>query len=252
MHLDNKVLISSFLFISLYAIIILYSNYAIAAEYFTIVAKIDLTNITNPEKLKIIASANGESSVKYVENLKDTKLKSLSIPFTFEETNKFVTVGSNDEYFVCAYNIENETGVMKSYSCHEGDIKLKNGKSSAELDLFQTVQEVDGNSDINDIKINVLVPLSDRKNVENIKVIAMDKGELKHKSINAAGLLNNSTGDTIKFTFNFDRESEIGPIRKGDMYFACVSANALNPPEGTECEHRLTKTIGVENNLYAR
>jgi hypothetical protein len=33
---------------------------------------------------------------------------------------------------------------------------------------------------------------------------------------------------------------------------ACVSAYELNPPEGTECEHKLTKTIGKENTLYAR
>lgn len=54
------------------------------------------------------------------------------------------------------------------------------------------------------------------------------------------------------FSFNFDRKTEIGQIQKGDLYFACVSANELNPPEGTECEHKSTKTIGRLNNLYAR
>jgi hypothetical protein len=160
-------------------------------------------------------------------------------------------VGANDEYFVCAYNIENKTGYMKSYSCREGDIKNKDGKTTAKLDLFQTV-DVGGKPDAENVKINILIPLSDRKNVENIKVVVMDKGEFKFKSVNAAELLKNSTGDTIKFTFDFNRESDIGQIQKGDMYFACVSANELNPPEGTECEHKLTKIIGRENNLYAR
>jgi hypothetical protein len=80
----------------------------------------------------------------------------------------------------------------------------------------------------------------------------MDKGEFKSKSVNAGELLRNSTGNTIKFAFDFDRESGIGQIQQGDMYFACVSANELNPPEGTECEHKLTKIISRENNLFAR
>ena len=109
-----------------------------------------------------------------------------------------------------------------------------------------------GDSDAKDVIINILVPLSDKKNVENIKVVAMDRGESRSKEINAADLLRNSSGDTIKFSFNFDRKTEIGQIQKGDMYFACVSSNELNSPKGTECEHKLTKTIGRENNMYAR
>jgi hypothetical protein len=102
---------------------------------------------------------------------------------------------------------------MKSYSCYEGDIENKDGKSTAKLDLFQTV-EAGGKPDTENVKINILVPLSDRKNVESIKVIAMDKGGLKSKAINAAELLKKSNGDTIKFTFDFDRESNIGQIQK--------------------------------------
>jgi hypothetical protein len=36
------------------------------------------------------------------------------------------------------------------------------------------------------------------------------------------------------------------------MFFACVSANELNPPEGTECEHRKTSHTGHVHNLVAR
>jgi len=94
-----------------------------------------------------------------------------------------------------------------------GDIENKDGKSSAELDLFQTA-EAGGKPDTKNVKINIMIPLTDRKNVENIKVIAMDKGELKSKAINAAELLKKSNGDTIKFIFDFDRESNIGQIQK--------------------------------------
>jgi hypothetical protein len=140
---------------------------------------------------------------------------------------------------------------MKSYSCYEGDIESKDGKNTAKLDSFQRVEE-DGDFDAKDVIINIIVPLSDRKNVENIKVVAMDKGEFQSKEINAADLLENSNGDTIMFSFNFDRKTEIGQIEKEDLYFACVIANKLNPPEGTECEHKSTKKIGRINNLYAR
>jgi hypothetical protein len=140
---------------------------------------------------------------------------------------------------------------MKSYSCNEGDIEDKDGTSTAKLDQFQSVN-AESNKETENIKINILVPLADRKNIENIKVVTMDKGEFKSKEINAAELLKNSGGDTLKFSFNFDRKTEIGQIQEGDIYFACVSANELNPPEGTECEHKVTNTIGQVNNLYAR
>jgi hypothetical protein len=221
-----------------------------AAEIFTIEAKIDLTKLPDTEKLKVIAFANGKFDIKFIDNIQDMKSKSISVPFTFQVTNAIVTLGHNDEYFVCAYAIKTKTGDMKSYSCYEGDIEKKDGKNKAKLDLFQTVKEA-GDSNVKDVIINVLVPLSDRKNVKNIRVVAMDKGEFQSKEINAADLLKNSNGETVKFSFNFDRKTEIGQIEKEDLYFACVIANKLNPPEGTECEHKSTKKIGRINNLYA-
>jgi hypothetical protein len=247
--------------ISLGILGIISSNNASAVENFSIEAKIDLTKIPDLEKLKVIAFANGESATKVIENTQNIKLKSISVPFTFEDTNDIVTVGVNDEYFVCAYNLNAETNEMKSYSCIEGNIKEPNGKNMASIGSgpartlstgsFQTVGKV-GNPDTQNVEINILVPLSDRKSVQNIKVAAMDKGEFKFKEINAAELLKNSKGDTVKFSFNFDRDTEIGQIQEGDLYFACVSANELNPPEGTECEHKVTKMIGRVNNLHAR
>ena len=53
----------------------------------------------------------------------------------------------------------------------------------------------------------------------NIRVVAMDKGEFQSKEINVDDLLKNSNGDTVKFSFNFDRESEIGQIEKECLDF---------------------------------
>ena len=226
---------------------------AIAVENFVIEAKIDLMEIPDPENLKVVAFSNGEAKVKYIEDIPDDKSGTITIPFTFNSKNNIVSVGNRDEYFVCAYNLEKNTGSMKSYECTEGDIKDSKGLNIADLDLFKTVQPISNNqTETENVIINILVPLSDRKNVQNIKVVAMDKGELKIKEVNAAELLSKSSGDTVKFAFNFDRKTDIGHIQEGDMYFACVSANELNPPEGTECEHKLTKPIGQVNNLAAR
>lgn len=261
MQLYGNILISSIVFALLISFGLLSYNNTFAAETFEIEANIDLSKIRYSEKLKVIAFANGESDVKFVDKIQEMKSKSISVPFTFERTNDLVTVGVNDEYFVCAYDIKPKAGTMKSYSCVEGNIENTDGKNTINIGSgskntlstgsFQPVDEA-GKSKAKDVNINILVPLSDRKNVENIKVTAMNKGELLTKEVNAADLLKSSNGDTIKFSFNFDRKTEIGQIQKGDLYFACVSADELNPPEGTECEHKLTKPIGRANNLYAR
>ena len=261
MQLDSNILVSSIVLASLIILGLLSTNNTFAAETFEIETNIDLSKIPNTEKLKVIAFANGEFDVKFVDNIQEMKSKSISVSFTFERTNDLVTVGVNDEYFVCAYDIKPKTDIMKSYSCVEGNIENTDGKNTINIGSgskntlytgsFQSVDEV-GKSKAKEVIINILVPLSDRKNVQNIKVTAMNKGDLLTKEVNAADLLKNSNGDTIKFSFNFDRKTEIGQIEKGDLYFACVSADELNPPEGTECEHKLTKTIGRGNNLYAR
>jgi hypothetical protein len=80
----------------------------------------------------------------------------------------------------------------------------------------------------------------------------MIKGEFESSIINAQGLLKNSKDDTIILPLVFDKIPEIGTIQEGDMFFACVSANELNPPEGTECEHRLTSHTFRVHNIVAR
>jgi hypothetical protein len=100
--------------------------------------------------------------------------------------------------------------------------------------------------------IRVWIPLSDRKDVNDLKVVTMIKGEFESKTINAKELLKKSEHDTIIVPFEFDKTPEIGAIQKGDLIFACVSADELNPPEGTECEHRETSHTGHIHNLVAR
>jgi hypothetical protein len=227
---------------------------------FTIGAKINLQKLNDVGKLKVVASANGDTQVKNVTG-NDLKSKSTTVTFRFNQKNDIVTAGSRDEYFVCAYALNANTNEMKSYSCVEGNIEQPNGKNTVNIGSgsrstlstgsFQPVNDGE-NSTIKNPTIRVSVQLSDRKDVKDLKVVTMIKGEFQSKTIDAQKMLKESDDNTIIVPFLFDKIPEIGPIQKGDLFFACVSATELNPPEGTECEHRETVHTGHIHNLVAR
>ena len=255
MQIKKDRFVSFFLFTSLASMLILsllsivVSNKIFAADTFTIEAKIDLTKIVNPKKLKVVAFANDETKTTNLD-IDEKTSKVVTVPFSFSKKNDVVTVGHNDEYFVCAYILESKTGFMTSYACHEGDIANPDGINTIGLDSFQTVGIEESNS--KNVKIDILIPLYDKKDVKQIKVLAMEKGKFISKAIEAGKLLEKSNGDTLKASFTFDRETDIGETQMGDMYFACVSSNELNPPEGTECEHRHIKSFENPNSIFAR
>ncbi len=80
----------------------------------------------------------------------------------------------------------------------------------------------------------------------------MIKGEFRYKIIHAQKLLKESKDNIIMVPLHFDKTPDIGPVRVGDYFFACVSANVLKPVEGNECEHREASHIGKIFNLIAR
>ena len=92
-------------------------------------------------------------------------------------------------------------------------------------------------SKLKDVSLKILVPLYDRLDVHRIKVVAMIKGKFQSKIINAERVY----GKTTSIMFNFERNTDIGRIQVGNEFFACVSADELNPQEGTECEKRHVK-----------
>ncbi len=257
-NLKNKIIISiSLLVFSLMlSSSFINSNHIFAAGKFSVDAKIDLKSLSHPEKLKVVASANGETGTKYLtgDNLNSN---SATVSFEFNEKNDIVSVGSRDEYFVCAYALDPITNQMQSYSCVEGNIdndgknKISIGSGAKKTLSTGTFQTVSG-GEINSPAINVKIPLSDRKDVTQLKVVTMIKGEFESSIINAQELLKNSKDDTIILPLVFDKIPEIGAIQEGDMFFACVSADELNPPEGTECEHRVTSHTFHIHNIVAR
>lgn len=258
-QLKNKIIIStSLLAISLItSFSFVHSNYAFAAGKFSVEAKIDLKSLNLPDKLKVVASANGETSTKYLTG-NDLNSKRATVSFEFNEKNDIVTVGSGDEYFVCAYAIDPITNQMQSYSCVEGNVEHSDGKNKISIGSGSkktlstgTFQTVSG-GEINNPTMNVRIPLSDRKDVSQLTVVTMIKGEFESSMINAQELLKNSKDNSIILPLVFDKIPEIGAIQEGDMFFACVSADDLNPPEGTECEHRVTSHTFRVHNIVAR
>jgi hypothetical protein len=233
------------------------SNHIFAAKSFSVEAKIDLNTLNYPDKLKVVASANGETDIQYLTG-NDLNSDRASVSFKFNEKNDIVTVGNRDEYFVCAYALDPITNQMQSYSCVEGNIEESDGKnkisigSGAKKTLSTgTFQTVSGGEIISPT-INVKIPLSDRKDVKQLQVVTMIKGEFQSRIINAQEFLKNSKDNTIILPTVYDKIPTIGPIQEGDMFFACVSANELNPPEGTECEHRVTSHTFHVHNIVAR
>jgi hypothetical protein len=258
-NLRNKIIIPiSFLVLSLMlSSSFINSNHIFAAGKFSVDAKIDLKSLSHPEKLKVVASANGETGIKYLTG-NDLNSNIATVSFEFNEKNDIVSVGSRDEYFVCAYAIDPITNQMQSYSCVEGNIENSDGKNKISIGsgakktlstgIFQTVS----GSEINSPTINVWIPLSDRKDTKQLKVVTMIKGEFESRIINVQELLKKSNDNTINLPIVYDKVPEIGDIKEGDMFYACVSANELNPPEGTECEHRVTSHTFHVHNIVAR
>jgi hypothetical protein len=164
-----------------------------------------------------------------------------------------------DEYFVCAYDLNAQTNEMKSYSCIEGNLENPTGKNPVKIGSGPVVTLSTGpfkpvtGAEIKNATIVVWIKnLAGKKHLKDIQVVAMIKGEFKSKIIDARKLLEKSKDKIIKVPLLFDNVPEIGPLRVGDLFFACVSPNVLKPVEGTECEHRVTSHAGQIHNIIAR
>ena len=112
------------------------SNHVSAAGEFSVEAKINLKKLNHPDKLKVVASANGDTETKYLTG-NDLDSNTAIVSFEFNQKNDIVTVGSRDEYLVCAYAIDAVTAQMESYSCAEGNIEHLNGKNTISFGFWE-------------------------------------------------------------------------------------------------------------------
>ena len=84
------------IFFMIFYLSYIHSNDAFAAGKFSVEAKIDLKSLDHPDKLKVVASANGETGTRYL-NGNDLNSNLAIVSFEFNKKNDIVTVGSADE-----------------------------------------------------------------------------------------------------------------------------------------------------------
>ena len=240
--------------------------------------KMNLNNIQlkDRDKIKIVAYVNGETGIQYLDPQKEKNQIAgnfMTAYMKFNKTNEISSIGK-DEYFVCAYVISN--GQIKlsnnnntsaiTYDCDEGqtvkgaDVSIGRlfntmTKFQKTLELRQLAQK--GNQDSGDVKITVVTPIYDQTDVDLLTVIAMVKGEYQLKTVNIENEVKKAGEKSdesyiIKVPFTFDRNTELGPIQYGDMFFGCASAEELGPPQMTECEKKYIKDFDKPNKIVTR
>jgi hypothetical protein len=247
-------------------------------DLLTLNTKMNLNNLQlkDGDKIKIVAYVNGETGIQYLDPQKEKNQISgnfLTADMKFNKTNEISSIGK-DEYFVCAYVLSN--GLTKlsnnnntraiTYDCDEGQtVKGKDvsmgrlfntmNKFQKTLELSQLAQK--SNKGSGDVKINVITPIYDQTDVDLLNVIAMVKGEYQVKTVNIADELKKA-GDKsdesyiIKVPFTFERNTELGTIETGDMFFGCASSEELAPPQRTECEKKYIKDFDKPNTIITR
>jgi hypothetical protein len=236
-------------------------------------AHINLQNIDleKTKFIRLVGFINGEDIKQDIpiSSIDNTNKKTLDVDLKTDIENEIVKADTPDEFFVCAYQVgdvlQQEYNSITKFDCNEGD--LLHIDKPTEIRLFTSGSQVYAHSkavyDANlnkmnnissdTVKIEILAPLADKKDTEKLKIAAMIKGQIQSEVIeDVQAELDKSKDSTIKKTFTFDRNTDIGKIQIGDRYHACVSSEDLRPPEGTECEKRVIKQFDKPNSLPAR
>jgi hypothetical protein len=125
------------------------------------------------------------------------------------------------------------------------------GNNNDNLKQDQTKNAKDDNIN-KPVKVKIIVPMEDKKNAKQIKIMTMLKGQVKSEIVDVQKEFDKIGGFTIERTFAFDRNTDLGPIQIGDRFHTCVIGKELYPPEGSECEKRLIKNLDKPNPLAAR
>jgi hypothetical protein len=178
-----------------------------------ITVQIDQNNVRDSEDndnlLKVVGYLNGEGQTKYVDLKEiDKKIinqneKFLKVDLKFNKSNDISSTMVDDEYYVCAYIMENNNRTEEDltvsfiplYDCDEGNIGTSTTKDS--VTLFSTMKKYDeskafytanqnttanSSNPTKEVKITINVPVSDAKDIDDMNVVAMVKGEYQIKT----------------------------------------------------------------------
>jgi hypothetical protein len=218
---------------------------------------------------------------------KSPTINPLTVNLNFNKSNDISSTMIDDEYYICAYVLaEDNDGNIKEnsdflsqssttfplYDCDEGNIGLSTSKDTVTLfstmkkygeskatytsskTFYSTNQQKNATSDPEDeVKITINVPISDAKDIHDMNVVSMVKGEYQIKTIDVQKELKNGNdkNDKIPVPFAFERQTEVGPIQPGDLFFGCVTSDEF-PDQNSDCEKRMLKDLDVINTVCAR
>ena len=120
-----------------------------------VISNINLQNISKTGLLKVVGVINGEDFVKNIplDKLKEST-KKLKVTFSMNKDNEINSAHKPDEFFVCAYHVENPSNIksvsfdkpkkdevtVDNFDCNEGDIKST--KSPTKSSLFKAKSQV--------------------------------------------------------------------------------------------------------------
>jgi hypothetical protein len=249
----------------------------------TITVQIDKNNMINSENnndnlLKIIGYLNGEGQTKYVdlkEMDKEINLneKFLKVDLEFNKSNDISSTMVDDEYYVCAYVIEDNnraeevtSSTISLYDCDEGNIGTSTTKDSVTLfstmkkyvesKAFYTTNKNTTAASIanpNEVKITINVPVYDAKDIDDMNVVAMIKGEYQIRTIDVQNELEyeKNKNEPISVPFTFDRQTEVGSIQIGDLFFGCATSDEF-PNQNSDCEKKMIKDLDKVSKICAR
>ena len=137
---------------------------------------------------------------------------------------------------VSSVNLDNNTKTTGDNTTSSNNLKIKSND--------------DDDNNNKPVKVKIVVPLDDRKDIKKLKVMAMLKGQIKYEVIeDVQKEFDKIGGYTIERIFAFDKNTDIGPIQIGDRFHGCASGEGLKPNEGTECEKRLIKDFDKVHTL---
>jgi hypothetical protein len=157
------------------------------------------------------------------------------------------------------------------YDCDEGNIGLTSTDKDT-VKLFYTLNKYNESTTLyktsgnlpntqkspKDVKITINVPIFDSKNIKDMYVVAMVKGENQIKKVNVQNELGKEKGEggksnsnRLAIPFTFDRNTEVGPIVRGDMFFGCVTSDDF-PDQNSDCEKKIIKDLYKVADVCAR
>ena len=251
-----------------------------ATDLTTIKTKINLNNINikNHERLKLVAYLNGEGQTTYIDlkeikdkiNLKDN---SLTVNLKFNKSNDISQVMFDDEYYVCGYVIDNKLNAANTksnltlYDCDEGNISLTSTDKDS-VKLFYTLKKFSESNILyktnpssstkitsKEVKLRIDVPIHDNKKINDMYLVAMIKGEYQIKKIDAQNEIEKgdkqSNSERLSIPFTFNRDTEVGLIEPGDMFFGCVTSDEF-PDQNSDCEKRIITDLSKAGQVCAR